>query len=548
MADMSWEHAAEARAALNAIVTDPEHGVAALSSAQTMSNLLKDLLPDAPREKSMLVAAAEAGLASSLRDHVAQGMDPGTAIRLTASSFSATTPFTPEACNWVAGEIAIALGISTPAQAGGAPAAGGGQFGGAPAGFDPVGQGQATQMPGFGGQPQEYPPVPGFGGGQAQEYPPVPGFGQAQSPGFGQPAAGFGQAPAAGFGQAPAAGYEQAPTQAAPIQAAQDWAGQGYQQGAAQPGGFGSVPPSAPGGYGGAGFGDPAPAQPSGYGGIGSVPPAAPGGYGGGAIGGQPAQPGGYGAGGIGGQPAQPAWQGAGGYGIVGGIPGRPGGPRRSRRGMYVAVSLLVLLIVVIVVAVSVLGGSKKPSAGGSSPPPVVPSDTPTPPPSTSPPPVTSGIEALQAIMNPAGQTPLGRSCVRAITNGLKASTLIGRTFCSKTTAAKTVVWGYQFDSKADYFRGLAHLNRYTGFSASGASTRCPPSGGAADGATGWHSVSNPRYKQRAGQDLECYYDNREPILLWTMPTQHVVFVSEIRTKGASLAPLLKWWRTLSYG
>src|SRR6266567_3806441 len=60
MADMSWEHAAEARAALTAIVTDPEHGVAALSSAQTMSNLLKDLLPDAPREKSMLVAAAEA--------------------------------------------------------------------------------------------------------------------------------------------------------------------------------------------------------------------------------------------------------------------------------------------------------------------------------------------------------------------------------------------------------------------------------------------------------------------------------------------------------
>src|SRR6266704_5585873 len=98
MADMSWEHAAEARAALNAIVGDPEHGVAALSSAQTMSNLLKDLLPDAPREKSILVAAAEAGLASSLREHVAQGMYPNTAIRLTASSFSASTPFTPEAC------------------------------------------------------------------------------------------------------------------------------------------------------------------------------------------------------------------------------------------------------------------------------------------------------------------------------------------------------------------------------------------------------------------------------------------------------------------
>src|SRR5262249_42551170 len=109
---MSWEHAAEARQALNAIVTDPQYGVAALSSAQTMSNLLKDLLPDAPREKSILVAAAEAGLADTLRQHIGQGMDPNTAIRLTASSLSSTTPFTSEACTWVTGEIATAIGIS----------------------------------------------------------------------------------------------------------------------------------------------------------------------------------------------------------------------------------------------------------------------------------------------------------------------------------------------------------------------------------------------------------------------------------------------------
>ena len=114
MTDMSWEHADEARAALNAIMTDPEHGAAALSSPQTMSNLLKDLLPDAPREKSLLVAAAEAGLANTLRDHVAQGMDPDTATRLAASSLAVSTPFTPEACNWVTSEIAIALGISQP--------------------------------------------------------------------------------------------------------------------------------------------------------------------------------------------------------------------------------------------------------------------------------------------------------------------------------------------------------------------------------------------------------------------------------------------------
>ena len=112
MADMPWEHADEARAALNAIVTDPEHGVAALSSPRTMGNLLKDLLPDAPREKNLLIAAAEAGVPDALREHVSQGMDSTTAVRLTASSFSATTPLTPAACSWVTGEIAVALGIS----------------------------------------------------------------------------------------------------------------------------------------------------------------------------------------------------------------------------------------------------------------------------------------------------------------------------------------------------------------------------------------------------------------------------------------------------
>jgi hypothetical protein len=117
MADLPWEHAAEARAALNAIVTDPEHGVDALSSPRTMSNLLKDLLPDAPREKSLLIAAADAGLADTLREHVSQGMDTSTAIRLTASTFSASTPLSPDACNWVTSEIALALGISSPAQA-----------------------------------------------------------------------------------------------------------------------------------------------------------------------------------------------------------------------------------------------------------------------------------------------------------------------------------------------------------------------------------------------------------------------------------------------
>jgi hypothetical protein len=110
-----WDEGDEAQNALRAIVSNPVYGVAALSSSQMMANLLKDLLPDAPREVSILVAAAEAGVASNLRDRVSQGMDVGTASAVVAGSFAASTPFRPEACSWAVSEIAGALGLSRPA-------------------------------------------------------------------------------------------------------------------------------------------------------------------------------------------------------------------------------------------------------------------------------------------------------------------------------------------------------------------------------------------------------------------------------------------------
>jgi hypothetical protein len=48
--DTAWEHQREVREALQTTVSDPQLGIPALSNAQAMSNLLKDLLPDAPRE------------------------------------------------------------------------------------------------------------------------------------------------------------------------------------------------------------------------------------------------------------------------------------------------------------------------------------------------------------------------------------------------------------------------------------------------------------------------------------------------------------------
>jgi hypothetical protein len=207
-----WDESDEAQNALRAIVSNPVYGVAALSSSQMMANLLKDLLPDAPREVSILVAAAEAGVASNLRDRVSQGMDVGTASAVVAGSFAASTPFKPEACSWAVSEIAGALGLSRPAAvpapgssippgssvpsgsapptisapviSGPGPAPGSYPPGGyPPGGFPPMSQIPPGQIP-----PGPYPPAPAFPGqtlGGRYQPPPIPGYwSPPPAPGF----------------------------------------------------------------------------------------------------------------------------------------------------------------------------------------------------------------------------------------------------------------------------------------------------------------------------------------------------------------------------
>lgn len=112
MAGIPSEHARDVRAALRSVASDPDLGPATLSDPAALSNLLKDLLPDAPREKNLLVSAAEARLPAMMLDHVGQGVDASSAIRLAAASFGANTHFTAEACDWVATEFAVALNLA----------------------------------------------------------------------------------------------------------------------------------------------------------------------------------------------------------------------------------------------------------------------------------------------------------------------------------------------------------------------------------------------------------------------------------------------------
>ncbi len=111
MTRVLWDVDGTVRGALRSIVGDPQFGAAALSQPQIMTNLLKDLLPDSPRESALLVAAAQCGLPEVLQGYLGEGMDLGTASRLTAGWFAKRMPFTRDACRWLVSEIAIALGV-----------------------------------------------------------------------------------------------------------------------------------------------------------------------------------------------------------------------------------------------------------------------------------------------------------------------------------------------------------------------------------------------------------------------------------------------------
>ncbi len=110
MTDSPFDNGAEAIAALRDIVA--EYGPDVLSCPGPISALLRDLLPESQRIRRILVAAAEDHIADALREHVAQGMDPVIAARLAASAFAEATLFTPEACAWVIGALAVALGLT----------------------------------------------------------------------------------------------------------------------------------------------------------------------------------------------------------------------------------------------------------------------------------------------------------------------------------------------------------------------------------------------------------------------------------------------------
>jgi hypothetical protein len=173
----------EAREALSTMVTDYSKRI--LSDPRMLGNVVTDLLPDLPRERRLLVTAAESDVAGELTRHVEEHhLDPDTAVQLVARSLTDRTALDPAASTWVTTEYAQALGYHVRSDASPPPPP--------PPPFPPPPEAEHTVTsynPYAGQNTAPPPPPPGYPGGYPGSAQP-PGYPPPQGPPPGQPPAG----------------------------------------------------------------------------------------------------------------------------------------------------------------------------------------------------------------------------------------------------------------------------------------------------------------------------------------------------------------------
>jgi hypothetical protein len=185
MTEQQLDSQGEARDALSSIVAD--FGPRVLSDPRMLSSRMSDLLPDLPKERQLLITAAEADVAGDLTRHVQEEhLDPNTAVQLVAGSLTDRKSIDPASSMWVAAEYAQALGYRV--QPGAMPPPSRPFSPPPPPGPETVTtyggqQGPTIGAPqGYGGYGQPQPPTGGGGYGQPQPPPGVGGYGQPQPP------------------------------------------------------------------------------------------------------------------------------------------------------------------------------------------------------------------------------------------------------------------------------------------------------------------------------------------------------------------------------
>jgi hypothetical protein len=110
MSQQQLDTQGEAREALRTAVAS--YGQRVLNDPHILGNLVADLLPDLPLERSLLTAGAEAGIAAEMMRYVHnQHIDPDTAVQLAARTLAERRAIDPAASMWVASEYGQALGF-----------------------------------------------------------------------------------------------------------------------------------------------------------------------------------------------------------------------------------------------------------------------------------------------------------------------------------------------------------------------------------------------------------------------------------------------------
>jgi hypothetical protein len=564
MTDQTFDERGEAHEAMGTVVSS--YGARVLSNPQMLRNLVADLLPDLPRERSLLVSAAEAGIATEMTQYVEeQHIDAETAVQLVARALSERTMIDSTASTWVATEFAQALGYRA-----------------RPFGGQAVRDVPAPRSPGIPSLPE--PPTPPSGIPSLPE-PPLAGFPppSTSSPQYAETmtagqfqdtAAQYPETRQASAGEAGGAGqvsYQQwqgPGAAAAPDPGPQGWSGQGAsvpnpgQPGFGGPGGSGQGQPAwggsgAPGqgqaGWGGQGGAAPAPA-PGGWPASGAPAGAAQGwaAQGGTApIAGSPgwgAQGGTAPTGGAAGWPS-PAGMPAGGMPPPGGMPAgggpyRPAKPPGGRRGPLLAilagVGVLVLYFAIIAPVASIFpfGGKAAPTARPSVSAPVSLTPTPTPSPAGA---LAPGVASLTQLL-PADIDQPDTECqaIKAPYHWVNPG-LVQALSCNDPGLSGGTVYAYQLDSAADFAAAFQNFNKWWGLDFSKAGTNCPPAAGQ-QGTVGWNDKFFP---QRANQSLECSMvgsgSSAGPAYAYAYPTDDAFILAQAKP-GTTFKELDTWW------
>jgi len=127
------------------------------------------------------------------------------------------------------------------------------------------------------------------------------------------------------------------------------------------------------------------------------------------------------------------------------------------------------------------------------------------------------------------------------------ATGLVSTFKCVDPGLPNGTIFGYQFDSAADYGSAWRAYNEWWGFDASIAGTACPPTGGTVtSGTVPWSTRNLPA---RIDQVLECQTvgsgngssGQGEPAYTWSFPTADAFLVAQA-APGSSWQALNTWW------